>query len=452
MSTAGNVLVIDDEESMRIGCAQTLAEEGYRVESAENGQQALALTDRESFDVVLLDLKMPGIPGMEVLKKIKEEDPSAIVIVITGHATIEVAVEAMREGAYDFITKPFTPEVLAAVVNRAVENRRRALEHVSVSQALEDKRGANKLIGRSPAIMKVLDLVKQVAPTDSTVLIHGETGVGKELLARTIHHLSGRRDEPFVVVDCGTLVETLFESEMFGHAKGAFTGAIASTQGKFELANRGTIFLDEIANITVNMQSRLLRVIQEKEVAKVGSLGKIRVDVRIISATNRDLKKEIEEGRFRLDLYYRLNVVPIHLPPLRERREDIPVLAEYFLAKSSLQRDQQLPRISPEAMQLLRRYDWPGNVRELKNAIECATVTCTGDMIAPGDLPIVEAPAGAAEAAGRGSLAESEKREIVRALRQFNGHRARTAEYLGINRKTLREKIRRYGIEPGEDA
>jgi len=449
MACAANILVVDDEESMRIACAQTLMEEGYRVQEAENGQRGLAMTERESFDLVLLDLKMPGISGMEVLRHIKEEDPSSVVIVITGHGTIDVAVQAMREGAFDFITKPFPPDTLVSAVKRAIDSHRRAMEHVCVTDTVEGKCGLDRLIGRSQAIGKVVDLIKQVAPTDSTVLLHGETGVGKELVARTIHHLSARREQRFVVVDCGSLVESLFESEMFGHVEGAFTGAIATTQGKFAAANGGTIFLDEIANISLNMQARLLRVIQEKEVSRVGTAEKIRVDVRIISATNTDLMREIQQGRFRPDLFYRLNVVPIQLPPLRERREDISILADYFLAKSSLHDGRSSLRISPEAMRFLRQYDWPGNIRQLKNVLECATVTCKGTVITMADLalnsPGLQAEPG--DQAPDGALAESEKREIVKALRQFDGHRSKAAEHLGINRKTLREKMRKYGLD-----
>lgn len=451
MSYAANILVIDDEESMRIGCVQTLAEEGYRVQAVENGQRGLEMNDKESFDVIVLDLRMPGIPGMEVLKRVKADDPDSIVIVITGHATIDVAVQAMRRGAYDFITKPFTPEALASVVKRAVESRRRSLEDACADLVLAKAPGADMIIGRSPAMMKVMQLVKQVAPTDSTVLIHGETGVGKELVARTIHDASGRRTQNFVVVDCGVLVETLFESEMFGHTKGSFTGAVKTTQGKFELANGGTIFLDEIANITVNMQSRLLRVIQEREISKVGSLDRIRVDVRIISATNKDLAKEIQAGEFREDLFYRINVVPIHLPPLRERREDIPTLANYFLSQLCKSRQQKAPTISDQAMRFLEQHDWPGNVRQLRNTVECATVTCHGGLIGMDDLSVeglgLEAAGGDAATKEHGALAESEKREIIRILNRFDGHRGKAADYLGINRKTLREKIRKYGID-----
>lgn len=448
MPYCANILIVDDDESMRAGCVQTLVEEGYRAKSVENGQQALEAIDKVSFDVIILDLKMPGISGMEVLKKIKKTDATSIVIIITGYGTIDVAVEAMREGAYDFITKPFTPEAFLKVVERAVDSRRRELEYSLADVEMAESISGDKIIGRSHAIMKVTELIKQVAPTDSTVLIYGETGVGKELVASNIHHLSLRREKPFVVVDCGTLVETLFESEMFGHAKGSFTGAIETTRGKFELANGGTIFLDEITNISIGMQSRLLRVIQEKEISKIGSLEKIKVDVRIISATNKDLPKEIREGRFREDLFYRLNVVPIHLLPLRERREDIPILAEHFLARACIKEKAKKPRISDDAMRFLQEYGWPGNVRELKNTIEYAVVTCRSDMIGPEDLSIIgEDPAGELKELEEGALAQSEKKQIIRALKQFDGHRAKTAEYLGINRKTLREKIRKYGIE-----
>ena len=450
MPYSANILVIDDEESMRAGCVQTLAEEGHRVQAVENGHLGLEMINKESFDVIVLDLKMPGMPGMEVLRRIKANDPASIIIIITGHGTIDVAVQAMRQGAYDFITKPFTPEALASVVKRATDSRRRFLEDACADLVLGEKPGVDMIIGRSPAIMKLTRIVRQVAPTDSTVLIHGETGVGKELIARAIHNLSRRHDEHFVVVDCGSLVETLFESEMFGHAKGSFTGAIDTTQGNFELANGGTIFLDEIANITINMQSRLLRVIQEREISKVGSLERIKVDARIISATNRDLAKEIQEGRFREDLFYRLNVVPIHLPPLRERREDIPILANYFLNRLSESQDGKMLRISAEAMQFLEHYDWPGNVRELKNTIEYALVTCKGDVIGLDDLSAdgssLQTDTADATSSENGALAKSERREIIKVLKQFDGHKIKTAEYLGINRKTLREKMRKYGI------
>ena len=448
MLPASRILVIDDEESIRIGCVQALTSEGYKARSAENGVLGLEMSQRESFDVVILDLKMPGMDGMEVLEKLKEYDPGAVVVVITGYASIESAVETMKRGAYDFLPKPFTPEALLAIVERAADRKRLALENVCLRLELDERMGPDAILGRSPAMVKVAELVRKVAPTDCTVLIRGETGVGKELVAKAIHRHGGRRDKPFVVVDCGALVETLFESELFGHVKGSFTGAIATTHGKFELANGGTVFLDEIANVGPNVQAKLLRIIQEREIVKVGGSQRVEVDVRIVAATNKDLTEEMSEGRFREELFYRINVVPIHLPPLRDRREDIPILAEYFLKRFSEKRKRSVTGISAEAMRSLEAYDWPGNVRELEHAIERAVVMADGDIIQPGDLlyyGLGRAGASATPAGGR--LAEMEKREIADALRQLNGHKGKAAEYLGINRKTLREKIAKYQIE-----
>ena len=450
MAFSANILVIDDEESMRAGCIQTLAENGYRVQAVENGRMGLEKTSKESFDVILLDLKMPGIPGMEVLKKLKENDPDCFVIVITAYGTIDSAVEAMKRGAYDFLSKPFTPKALNSIVKRAVDNRLRALEDACVTLALDQEMLSKTIISQSDEIVKLVALVKKVALTNSTVLITGETGVGKELVAQTIHRLSKRTDKPFVTIDCGVLVETLFESEMFGHTKGSFTGAIETTQGKFELANGGTVFLDEVANISINMQARLLRVIEEREISKVGGLEKINVDVRIIAATNKNLLKEIDEGRFREDLFYRLNVVPINIPPLRERRQDIGVLAKYFLKRFNQQKKRAVTRISAEAMRSLEMYDWPGNVRELRNTIERSIITCEGKVIELNDLSFNKSAIPVnTNSSEQGHLAEIEKERISKVLKQFDGHKTKAAEYLGINRKTLREKIRKYKIKVG---
>jgi DNA-binding NtrC family response regulator len=450
MAFSANILVIDDEESMRAGCIQTLTENGYRVQAVENGRMGLERIAKESFDVILLDLKMPGIQGTEVLKKLKENDPNLVVIIITAYGTIDSAVEAMKRGAYDFLTKPFTPETLNSIVKRAVDSRLRALEEACVSLVLDKETISKTIIGQSDAIAKLSMLIKKVAATDSTVLITGETGVGKELVAQSIHRLSGRADKPFVTVDCGVLVESLFESEMFGHTRGSFTGAIETTQGKFELANGGTVFLDEVANISINMQARLLRVIEEREISKVGGLEKINVDVRIIAATNKSLLKEIYEGRFREDLFYRLNVVPINIPPLRERRQDIGVLAKYFLKRFRRQKKKAVTSISAEAMRSLEMYDWPGNVRELRNTIERAIVTCEGKVIELDDLSFNESTIqGNISSSGTSCLEDMEREKISNVLRQFDGHKTKAAEYLGINRKTLREKIRKYKIKVG---
>jgi len=448
MGPTSRILVIDDDESMRIGCVQTLNEEGYHVQAAENGELGLALAQKEAFDLVILDLRMPGMDGMEVLAKLKENDPGIFVIVITGYATIESAVDAMKQGACDFLPKPFSPEALLAIVSRDANRKRLTMENACLRLELNERMGADAIIGRSPEMMKVAGLVEKVAPTDSTVLIRGETGVGKELIAKAIHRHSQRRDKPFVVVDCGALVETLFESELFGHVRGSFTGATETTYGKFELANGGTIFLDEIANVGTNVQAKLLRVIQEREIAKVGSSRKIEVDVRILAATNQDLATRMREGEFREDLFYRLNVVPIHLPPLRERKDDIGLLSEYFLKKFREERKRNITGISREALRSLEAYDWPGNVRELENAIERAVVMADGEIVEVDDLLYYGlGQAAVAEPAEGGRLAEVEKTEIANALRKFDGHRSNAAEYLGINRKTLREKIRKHSID-----
>lgn len=447
MHSRPKILVIDDEESMRIGCDQALSEEGYAVKSAEDGRQGLMMAREESFDAIILDLKMPGLDGMAVLEKLREDDPNAVVIVITGYPTIESAVEAMKRGAHDFLPKPFTPEALLAIVKRSVDRRHLALENICLRTELEARTGRDFIMGKSPPMLKVAEQVRKVAHSDSTVLICGETGVGKELLARGIHDQGERREKPFVVVDCGALVETLFESELFGHVKGAFTGASETKYGKFELANGGTIFLDEIGNVGINIQAKLLRVIQEREIVKVGGSQRVGVDVRIIAATNKDLLEEMRQGRFREDLFYRLSVVPIQVPPLRERKEDIPLLAEYFLRKFCRKRKRDVRGISDEALRSLESYDWPGNVREMENAIERAVIMTEGDVIQADDLLFYSLRSRATqEPAPEGRLAEVEKEEIARTLERFHWQKNLAAAHLGINRKTLREKIRKYGI------
>jgi len=453
MAARGKVLIVDDDESMRIGCAQTLEAGGFAVTLAANGEEALEKASRESFDAALLDLRMPGLPGLEVLRLLKRDSPNLMVIVITGYATIESAVEAIQRGAYNYLPKPFTPEALVAIVRKAAATGRRTLEDACVRRELERQMLSNEIIGRSEAMSKVLRLIQKAAPTDSTVLITGETGSGKEVVARAIHRLSPRSAKAFVTVDCGTLVETLFETELFGHVKGAFSGAVESTTGKIELADGGTLFLDEMANIGIQMQARLLRVVQEREISRVGSAQKRKVDVRILSATNRDLPQAVRDGSFREDLFYRLNVIHVPVPPLRDRIEDIPELVAHYVAKLAAQRRRPAPGVSEEAMRFLKRHEWPGNVRELINALEYAVVTAEGDSIGLGDLPY------SAEASSHlnllegspaedGHLARIEQSEILRALQQFGGNRTKAAEFLGINRKTLREKIRKYDLKP----
>jgi len=445
-----NILVIDDEATMRDSCRQALSRDGNRVEVAEDGLKGLAMLAKESFDLIILDLKMPGLSGMEVLKKIKDSDPEAMVIVITGYATVEFAVEAMKRGAYDFIPKPFTPDSLRVIVKRALDKRTLALENVLLRDELKASLGPDVILGRSKVMKAVEKLVQKVGPTDTTVLITGESGTGKELIARAIHRYSSRTDKPFVAVDCGSLVENLFESELFGHVKGSFTGAIATKYGRFELANGGTLFFDEIGNVSTNIQTKLLRVLQEREITKVGSSQIVKVDVRIIAATNRDLQKTVKAGTFREDLFYRLSVVPITLPPLRQRRDDIPLLANHFLSKYNKKRGKNIKAISARAMKALVEYDWPGNVRELENAIERAVVLTEDDMIKPSDLLYYGLTAQAPSKSDAGQaqrLIDVEKEHIARTLKMFNGHRGKTAESLGIDRKTLRVKLKRYGIE-----
>lgn len=450
MFSQANILVIDDEESMRDSCRQTLYRKINRVEVAEDGLTGLVMLQKESFDLVILDLKMPGLSGMEVLKKIKQEYPEVVIVVITGYATVESAVEAMRSGAYDFIPKPFTPTGLRAIVERALDRRELALENILLRSELKANFGPEVIIGQSESMRKVEEVVRKVSPTDTTVLISGESGTGKELVARAIHRHSSRRDKPFVVVDCGSLVENLFESELFGHVKGSFTGATATKYGRLELANGGTVFFDEIGNISINVQTKLLRVLQEREITKVGSSQVIKVDVRVVAATNQDLQDATKTGVFREDLFYRLSVVPITLPPLRERKDDIPLLANYFLKKYNKKRKRNVRAISDRAMKALVEYDWPGNVRELQNAIERAVVLTENDVVKPSDLLYyglsVETPL-ESDVDRPQRLVDVEKEHIAHTLEMFKGHRGKTAKWLGIDRKTLRSKLRRYGME-----
>ena len=450
MFSQARILVIDDDESMRDSCRQALARKASRIEVAEDGLTGLGILKKEAFDLVILDLKMPGLSGMEVLNRIKQEYPEVVVVVITGYATVESAVEAMRRGAYDFLPKPFTPESLRAIVDRALDRRELVLENILLRSELDASFGSEVIIGQSEPMKKIEEVMRKVSPTDTTVLISGESGTGKELVARAIHRHSSRKDKPFVVVDCGSLVENLFESELFGHVKGSFTGATATKYGRLELANGGTVFFDEIGNISMNVQMKLLRVLQEREITKVGSAQVIKVDVRVVAATNRDLQKAVQAGTFREDLFYRLSVVPIALPPLRERRDDIPPLANYFLKKYNQKRKKNVRAISAQAMKALVEHDWPGNVRELENAIERAVVLTENDTIEPSDLlyyGLNAATPPKSDVDRPRRLADVEKEHIVRTLKVFNGHKGKTAKWLGIDRKTLRSKLRRYAIE-----
>ena len=395
------ILVIDDDKAMRDACLQILTRQGYQVELAAGARQGLTLLERSSFDAILLDLVMPDMDGLEALKKIKALDPEVEVIIITGYGTIQSAVETIKAGAFHFLSKPFVPDDLRNLVNRALEKRRLDLENIYLRQELKAKEEKSVLVYESEPMARIMDMVARVAPTDSTVLITGESGTGKGLVARKIYQLSQRSRRPFITVDCGTLVETLFESELFGHVKGSFTGADANKIGKFELAQHGTLFFDEISNISLEVQAKLLRAVEERKISKVGSHRVITVDVRIIAATNKDLAKAIKDGTFREDLFYRLNVVLIQMPPLRERKSDIPLLVQHFLEKYNARLRKNILEVTPEALELLVRHDWPGNVRELENTLERLVVLSTGPYIELPDLAFAGTILSSADGRGR---------------------------------------------------
>ncbi|GAB6090148.1 sigma-54-dependent transcriptional regulator [Spirochaeta dissipatitropha] len=447
-----NVLIVDDEKNIRDGLATALKMEGYLPLTAANGKEAVEIIQRDVVDLVISDLRMPEMSGHELLQYVVQNSPSIPVIILTGHGTIETAVQSMHEGAYDFVTKPVNLDRLYLLVKRALSSRELSLQHRAMQEELEKQRGFQDIIGKSPLMRKVFDIVQQVAPTRASVLVTGESGVGKELIANAIHASSPRKDKPMIRVHCAALSESLLESELFGHEKGAFTGAAGRKRGRFELANGGTIFLDEIGEINQAVQIKILRVLQEKTFERVGGEDTIEVDVRIITATNRDLKKEIEDGNFREDLFYRLNVVNLHIPPLRERKEDIPLLISAFIQEFSDENGKKVEGIDPRARSLLYRYSWPGNIRELRNSIESAVVMCKGTIIKSDDLPpsitenddsdMIRIPLGS-------SMMEGERRLIEATLLAYKGNKSRTAEVLGIGRKTLHRKITEYGIEDG---
>lgn len=440
-----SVLIIDDEEIMRDSCSEILNGMGYEVKTAKDGEEGLELIRTTGFAVVILDLKMQGLSGMEVLKIIKKNDPETQVIVITGYPTVQKAIEAMKLGAYDFLPKPFTPDEFRVIFQRAVEKRKLSIENIYLNHALQSKFQSDIIIGKSKVMYEINKLVQKVGPTDSTVLITGESGTGKELVARAIHSNSMRKNMPFITIDCSTLVENLFESELFGYVKGSFTGAASTKHGLLELANNGTVFFDEIGNIGIHMQSKLLRAIQEREITKVGGTQTHKIDIRIIAATNRDLSEAVNEQSFREDLFYRLSVVPVQLPPLRERREDIALLAKYFVDKYNEKRRKSIKGISRDAMKALMHYAWPGNVRELENAIERAVVLSENEYLEPDDLHYYGLSILSQSEVNR-TLSEIEREHIKNTLLKFKGHKKKAAESLGIDRKTLYRKIKKYDL------
>ena len=383
----GKVLIVDDEGVVRSSLTEWFATEGYYTRGVSNGREALDIVDKHDFDVALVDLKMPGMDGVELQRRLSDKDPELTVIIMTGFGTVDTAVKALKQGAYDYLTKPVDPDELSHTVEKAMEHRRARQENVQLKECLEEIFPATHMIGKSLAMQRVVELVEMVAPTPATVLITGESGTGKEIVARAIHAASPRRHMPMVVIHCGALTETLLESELFGHEKGAFTGAQNRKKGKFELAEGGTVFLDEIADISLKTQTDLLRVLQEREIVRVGGNEMMKVDFRCIAATIKDLPAMVEAGTFRPDLYYRLNVVSIELPALRQRKDDIPLLINHFLQKFSQSMNRPVPELAPEALALLLNYDWPGNVRELENAIERALVIRRGQKIEATDFP-----------------------------------------------------------------
>jgi two-component system response regulator AtoC len=435
------VLVVDDDPVTLNLLNEVLSKEGYRVDTALGGEEAIAKGMDQLFDVVITDVKMGDKDGMEVLRSFRKNAPDTTVIMITAFGSIETAIEAIREGAFDYISKPFKLEEIKLTVQRALEQRRLLQENKLYRQELLSKYQFENFIGRTPQILQVYKTIAKVANTKSTVLIYGESGTGKELVARSIHYNSQRNQRPFIPVDCASLVETLLETELFGHVRGAFTGALTAKKGLFEEADGGTLFIDELSNLNLSLQTKLLRFLQDHEIKRVGGTENIKVDVRVIAATNQPLEPLIKKGTFREDLFYRLNVVSITLPPLRERKEDIPLLANYFLQKFSGEHHKAISHISPEAMEILMRYDWPGNVRELENTIERAMILSPHPIVLPEDLPqkiLGSEQAGIPSYSEKPlSLKEVEKRHILKVLQETNGNKKKAAEILGIDRTTL---------------
>ncbi len=444
MDTQASILIVDDETVVRDSLGKWFEEEGYHVETATSARDALLKLPAEHWDLALLDIKMPGMDGLELQRRIHEVDSNVIIIIMTGYASVETAVQALKNGAYDYIMKPFDPDDLAHVVRKSLEHRRMKEENLRLRENLEQVQ-AVELIGQSPSMQKVIDLIRTVAPTDTTVLIHGESGTGKELVARAIHNLSPRRFMPMVTIHCGALTETLLESELFGHEKGAFTGAQYRKKGKFEVAEGGTVFLDEIADISLKTQTDLLRVLQEKEITRVGGNTAIRVDFRAVAASNKDLAALVKEGTFRPDLFYRLNVFGIEVPPLRERKEDIPLLAEHFIQKYSRAMNKRFTGLSRAALEVLMRYDWPGNVRELENALERALVIGREPEIQAGDFPLQLTATPQPE--NGLTLEEVERAHILHVLETCDWNQTRAAKVLQIDRVTLYNKIKKFGFK-----
>ena len=457
------ILVADDDAVARELLAEALRKEGHHVEAFPSGEAVIARGRQGLVDLVLTDIRMGAVDGLMVLREFKRTNPNTVVVVLTAFGSLEGAIEAIKQGAYDYLAKPFKKEDIKLVVKRGLDHCRLLRENARFRQELKSKEEWSSLVGSSPAMLEVYKLVARVANGKSTVLLQGESGTGKELIARAIHTNGPRRDKPFIPVNCGALPDTLLESEMFGYEKGAFTGAVGTKMGLFESANEGTLFLDEIGELGQGLQVKLLRVMQDQEVRRVGGTTSTKVDVRIIAATNRDLEQLVKEGKFRNDLFYRLKVVPITLPSLAERREDIPMLVHHFLQKCSARTEHAVCGVLPETMALLTDYRWPGNVRELENVIERAVSLSHGPVLTPEDLPKGIRQGALTETETRHPLTNShdevsltleevEKRHLIRVLKETNRNKVKAAKILGIDRRTLYRMAERFGLDLGEEA
>jgi len=458
------ILVADDEQSMREFLDIMLKKEGYKVSLASNGEEVVKLVDNDLFDLILLDIRMPKLDGISALKKIKGNSPETIVIMITAYASADTAIKAMKEGAYDYITKPFKVEEIKLIIKNALEKKNLQRENTLLKQVVRNRYHFGNIIGQSSKMTALYDLLEKVSPTKTNILIAGESGTGKELVAKAIHYNSPRKEKPFVTLNCGAIPESLIESELFGHMKGAFTDAIATKKGLFEVADEGTIFLDEISELPLLMQVKLLRVLQDKEFKRVGGTEDIRVDVRIISATNKDLEEAVKEKRFREDLFYRLNVIQIKLPPLRDRKEDIQILATHFLKKYSEELSKNILRISPEAHQILLNYDYPGNVRELQNIIERAVALESSQELSLNNLssylseqPLLKKGPIDIEIPSEGidlekMVEDLERTLLLKALDRTKGIKKKAAELLHINFRSMRYRLEKYGLSNGADS
>jgi len=449
MKPQWQILVVDDEEIMCESLAAWLREDGYLVDTASSGREAVELAKKTDYAIYFIDLKMPGgMDGIDTLMEIRRFHPDASIIIITAYATVDTAITAIKEGAQEYIVKPCNPEEISLLVNRIIKVKKLQRENLILRKKLQRRYQFHDIISKSPRMLEVLELAREVASLRSTVLIRGESGTGKELVARAIHFSGSRAQKPFIAVSCAALAETLLESELFGYEKGSFTGAAERKKGKFELADGGTIFLDEIGDIGPKLQADLLRVLQERSFYRVGGSEEVQVDVRVIAATHKDLRALVDEGKFREDLYYRLNVIEIHIPPLRERREDIPLLAEHFVERLSHELGKPVDEIAQDAMRLLMDHAWPGNVRELENAIERAIVSCRGRTLTAEDFSFLRNNGPAkVQIPDNLTLAEMERLMIEATLRRTGGNVKEAAASLGIDRSTLYEKLKRYGIE-----